>query len=242
LNVAVESLRRTVIKVVRTSSAEVDRRNHRRRPCLTDATIDAQGQSAKAVIRDIAEGGCLAETALRGQAGQRIEVMLSRFGKRLQGSVVHASEGKLRIAFAGDGLQAGEADRISEETIPDLVRLTKEDHVAFVKHVVDVVEAREKQPKGGLATAHHCRLGRWYDGVSDNATLALVSFKALEEPHHAVHDFGRRAMAALAIDDTAAAQREVAAMCKASGQVMENLDAFGREFPATIRQSSMAAA
>ncbi len=210
-----------------------------------------QGQSAKAVIRDISEGGCLAETALRGQAGQRIELILSRFGKRLHGSVVHASEGKLRIAFSDDGLQAGDADRISVETIPDLVRLTKEDHVAFVKHVVDIVEAREKPPQAGLATAHHCRLGRWYDGISDHDTLALVSFKALEEPHHAVHDFGRRALAALTVDDMAAAQRDVAAMREASGQVMEGLDAFGREFPSTIRagrqmpadrQRSMAAA
>ncbi len=251
LNIAVERLRRAVIQVVRTSSAEVDRRDHRRRPCLTDATIEAQGQSGKAVIRDISEGGCLAETALRGQAGERIEVMLSRFGKRLQGNVVHASERRLRIAFAGDGLQAGDADRISEETIPDLVRLTKEDHVAFVKQVVDIVEAREKPPQGGLATAHHCRLGRWYDEVSDHATIALVSFKELEEPHHAVHDLGRRALAAFAVDDMAAAQREVAAMREASGQVMEALDAFGREYSSTIRagrqmpadrQSSVAAA
>ncbi len=250
LSASVEALRRAVIHVVRTSNAEVDRRGHRRRPCLADATINVQGQSAKAVIRDISEAGCLAETALRCQAGQRVELMLSRLGKRLQGSVVHASEGKLRLAFDGDGLQASDADRISAETIPDLVRLTKDDHVAFVKKVVDAVEARER-PQGNLATEHQCRLGRWYDGVSDRATLALASFKTLEEPHHVVHEAGRRALAALTVDDMAAAQREVAAMRKASGQVMENLDAFGREFPVTIRaerqmpadrQSGMAAA
>jgi hypothetical protein len=84
-----------------------------------------------------------------------------------------------------------------------------------------------------------------------SACFPPVSFKALEDPHHAVHDFGRRALAALIVDDMAAAQREVAAMHKASGQVLEALDAFGREFPASIRagrqipaerQSSMAAA
>ena len=40
---SVEELRRAVIQVVRSSSAEVDRRGYRRRPCLADATIDAQG-------------------------------------------------------------------------------------------------------------------------------------------------------------------------------------------------------
>jgi hypothetical protein len=251
LNASVEGLRRAVIQVVRTSNAEVDRHGHRRRPCLADATIDGQGEVGNAVLRDISEVGCLLEAQLRWQAGQRIELTLSRFGMRLRGSVVYASEGKFRIAFDGDGLPAGDADRISLETIPDLIRLTKDDHVAFVEKVVDAVAAREKQPKESLANAHHCRLGRWYDGVSDHATLALAPLKALEEPHHAVHDSGRKALAALALDDMAMAQREVAAMRQASGQVIECLDAFGREFPVTIRtgrqmpadrQSSMAAA
>ena len=150
-----------------------------------------------------------------------------------------------------DGLQAGDADRISVETIPDLVRLTKEDHVAFVKHVVDTVEAREKPPQAGWRRPI---TAAWAAGTMASAitdTLALASFKALEEPHHAVHDSGRRALAALAVDDMAAAQREVAAMREASGEVLEGLDAFGREFPGTIRagrqmpadrQRSMAAA
>ena len=234
LHASVEALRRAVIHVVRTSSAEVDRRDYRRRPCLADATVDGQGQSSKAVIRDISESGCLAETPLRCQTGQKVELTMSRFGIRLKGSVVHASEGRLRIGFAGGGLPAADADRISQETIPDLVRLTKQDHVAFVKKVVDAVEACEKQPPGSLATAHHCRLGRWYDGVSDHATLELESFKAIEDPHHAVHDAGRKALAALSVDDLTAAQHGVAAMREASTRVLQTLDAFDREYPTTI--------
>jgi methyl-accepting chemotaxis protein len=120
LNASVEAMRRAVIHVVRTSNAEVDRRQHRRRPCLADATIDCQGHSSKAVLRDISEVGCFAETPFHCQPGQRIEVVLSRFGKRLDASVVHSSENRLRIAFAHDGLSSGDADRISLETIPDL--------------------------------------------------------------------------------------------------------------------------
>jgi methyl-accepting chemotaxis protein len=235
LNASVETLRRAVIHVVRTSSAEVDRREYRRRPCLADATVDGQGQSAKAVIRDIAESGCLVETPLRCQAGQQIELALSRFGIRMKGSVVHASDGRLRMAFVGDGLPAGDADRISLETIPELVKLAKNDHADFVKKVVDAVEARAKPQHGSLATAHHCRLGRWYDGVSDHATLELASFKAIEDPHHAVHDAGRKALAALSIDDLPTAQQEVAAMREASTRVLQALDAFGREYPSAIR-------
>ena len=251
LNVSVETLRRAVINVIRTSSAEVDRRSHRRRPCLADATIDCQGQSGKMMIRDISEGGCHGESSLPCQAGQRIGLALSRFGLRLSGTVVHKTGDALRIAFAGNGIPAGDADRVSLETIPDLVRLTKDDHIAFVKQVADAVEARAKPPPGTLATAHHCRLGRWYDGVSDTTTLALASFKAIEEPHQMVHEAGRKALTALAVDDQASARREVAVMREASGRILQNLDAFGREYPATVgaarqmlpdRQGSLAAA
>ncbi len=234
LNASVEELRRAVIHVVRTSSAEVDRRGHRRRPCLADATIECQGRSGQAVLRDISEAGCLVESQLHCQVGQEISLTLSRFGQRLEGRVLHASGDRLRIAYIGNELSGGDADRISLSTIPDLVKLTKEDHVAFVKRVADAVEARQVLPAGSLATAHHCRLGRWYDGVSDDGTLALASFKAIEGPHHLVHDSGRRALAALATNDLAAAQREVAGMREASGHILQNLDAFGREFPATI--------
>ena len=44
LNTAVGDLRNSVIRVVRTSAAEVDRREFRRRPCHIEATIGGQGQ------------------------------------------------------------------------------------------------------------------------------------------------------------------------------------------------------
>ena len=63
MSTAVEGLRRAVINMVRTSSAEVDRRRCRRRPCLVDVTVSSRGQSEKAVIRDISERGCLLDVA-----------------------------------------------------------------------------------------------------------------------------------------------------------------------------------
>src|SRR4051794_19275189 len=82
--------------------------------------------------------------------------------------------------------------------------------------------------------AHHCRLGRWYDGVSDPATRELAPFKALEEPHHVVHDAGARALVALVAGDMALARRELAAVRQASERVMKTLDEFGRAYPSTI--------
>ena len=140
---------------------------------------------------------------MRCQPGQRVELVLSRFGLRLQGSVVHSTDDGLRFAFAGDGLSAGRRRPHQPGDNPGAGEAGQGDHVAFVKKVVDAVEANAETAPGSLATAHHCRLGRWYDGISDPATLALASFKAIDEPHHAVHSAGRKALAALAADDMA---------------------------------------
>jgi hypothetical protein len=49
-----------------------------------------------------------------------------------------------------------------------------------------------------------------------------------------VHDSGVRALAAVAADDSAKIQSAVAAMRQASGRVLQCLDAFGAEYPATF--------
>ena len=229
-NGALEGLRRSVITMIRTSTAEVDRRAHRRRPCLADATITCHGRAGNAVIRDISEQGCQMETALPLEAGQRIELMLTGFAKRLRGSVVSTKDHRSGIAFTDNELSAAGADQISSATIPELVRLAKNDHLTLVEKVVDAVASREKQPPGSLPTVHHCPLGRWYDGVSDSGTQALPSFKAINEPHHAVHEAGRKALAALAADDTQTAEKEIIALRAASSRVVESLDAFAVEF------------
>ena len=242
LNAAMNALKSVVIQVIRISSADVDRREHRRRPCLADAAISCSGRTGKAVVRDISEGGCMLETDVPCQPGQKLELALDRFGLRLEGRVVELAAHGPRIALTGDGLTAARADRVSLETIPDLVKRTKADHVAFVQKVVDAVETNEPLPAGSLATAHHCRLGRWYDGVSDPATRALAPFKALEEPHQLVHDAGARALVALVAGDMTLARRELAAVRQASERVMQALDEFGSVYPSTIGAATRAAA
>ncbi len=200
---------------------------------LDVAIASSQGQSVTASIHEISERGCFVVTTLRCQIGHVVDVGLSHLGTRLAGNVIEQAEDGLRIAFNGDGLSPAEADRISVTTIGDLVKLTKGDHVAFVKRVVDAVAAQDKLPPEKLATQHSCRLGHWYDGITDPATQELPSFKAIDEPHHAVHDRGRKALVALAGGDMTAAARYVAEMRQQSEQVLRWLDEFGRAYPST---------
>jgi methyl-accepting chemotaxis protein len=234
LDAAMNDLQKSVIRVVRTSTSEVDRRRYRRRPCLIEATLGCQGRSEAVSVHNVAERGCFAATAQRFQLGQHLDIGLSRFGIRLEGTVLDQSEGGLHIAFVGDGLPSADADRISLTTIADLMRLASDDHVAFVKRVADAVAARDKLPPDSLSSPHHCRFGLWYDTVSDAATMALPSFTAVKQPHQAVHELGRKALVTLAADDLATAQRCVAEMRLQSEHVLRCLGEFGRAYPATI--------
>ena len=149
----------------------------------------------------------------------------------------------MHVEFAGEGLKPAPTPTGSAwRRIAEAVKLTKNDHIAFVKRVVDAVAARDALPASSLASQHDCRLGRWYDNVSDPATIALGSFRALAEPHHAVHDTGREALTALAEGDLAGAERCVAALRRHSEQVLSCLDAFDREFPGTITERDTARA
>jgi PilZ domain len=234
LDTAVDELRHTVIRVVRTSTTEVDRRQVQRRPCHIDATINGQGQSGTASIHDISETGCFAATKLRFQPGHVVDIGPSGTTTRMSGSVIALAEAGLHIAFTGKRFSAADADHISLTTIVELVTLTKGDHIAFVKRVADAVVAQDKLPPAQLATHDLCRLGRGYDSVSDSETLALTSFKTIAELHLAVHERGRKALAAVIANDMKAEQHYISEMWQQSEQVLRRLDEFGRAFPSTI--------
>jgi hypothetical protein len=241
LESAVHSLHRTVVHLARTATNEVDRRRYRRRSCLAEATLETGGQSVAATLYDISERGCCAATDVKRVAGQALGIALPRFGVRLAGNVVAQSDQGLHIAFTGGGLAPAEADRISVTTIAELVQKAKDDHVAFVQRVADIVASGEKQPPDHLPSPHHCRFGRWYDRVSDAAALSLASYKAIQTPHQAVHELGRRALIAAAGDDAATAQLRIAEMRQQSDRVLKLLDAFARDYPTLFTAAAASA-
>ena len=234
LNEAIRDLQRAVVHIVRTSTGEVDRRRVRRRPCLVEASLTLDGQTSAVLLHDVAEHGCCAVGNIQGRPGQHFELAIPRFGVRQQATVTQQSERGLHVAFTGEGLSAEAVDRMSLETVPEMVQLAKSDHAAFVARIADAVSKGEVLPSGSVAHHHACRFGRWYDHIADPATLALASFKAIAEPHREVHQAGHQALDALAAGNAAAAQAGVATMRQHSARVLQCLDAFGREFPSTV--------
>jgi len=238
LAATVNELRQTVVRLVRTASDEVDRRADRRRPCLAEVTLAMQGRTAPAVARDLSEGGCFVETEFRGGIGRAVELRFQQDGVWVQGQVAHESRHGLHIGFGEKGLQAAVVDRIALATIPRLVELTKADHLRFVDTVVDTVEGRGQQLAGTLSDHHECRLGRWYDGVSDPVVLAMPSFETLKKPHESVHASGRAALLAVEEGDMEAAQRHVADIRRHSAEILRGLDGFGRAYGDAVAQAA----
>ncbi len=101
LDTAVDELRHSVIRVVRTSTVEFDRRHDRRYqvdlPCHLELAI---GGSHAARVADLSDGGAMIEAAPQMQAGDRGVLRLDGFKSALPFTVRDADAGTARVVFA----------------------------------------------------------------------------------------------------------------------------------------------
>lgn len=105
-----------------------------------------------------------------------------------------------------------------------IVLIAKSDHASFKKRVVDVLASRGTTKSTDLPDHHLCRLGKWYDAVTDERIRNLSAFRAIVEPHQRVHHHGKLALEAYAREDMAAALNEAKQMDMASSEVIAALD------------------
>ena len=77
----------------------------------------------------------------------------------------------------------------SDSTNPAmLLEIAKIDHVIFKKKITDTLLGYDKLVSGKLPNHHCCRLGLWYDKVTDPKIKATPEFRAIEPPHARVHE------------------------------------------------------
>jgi methyl-accepting chemotaxis protein len=100
----------------------------------------------------------------------------------------------------------------------------KADHMAWKKKLADMMIGRLDLNADEMADHHKCRLGRWYDAITDESLRAHPAFKALQEPHQAVHSHGIAAARAYAGRDLESAMAEISSLDTASSRVMALLD------------------
>jgi methyl-accepting chemotaxis protein len=114
-----------------------------------------------------------------------------------------------------------------------LIRSTRIDHETFKANVHEAVAGRNNLTADKLADHHGCRLGKWYDGVTEATIKESATFAALLDPHRKVHEAGKRALACHAGGDNAGAAAALADMDRVAVDVIANLEHLADEVQQT---------
>jgi len=100
----------------------------------------------------------------------------------------------------------------------------KSDHFIWKKKLAEMFVGLNNLKEEELADHHQCRLGKWYDQVSDPWFKGNGDFQTLVEPHARVHQFGKEAARAHNQGSLEDAERLFDDMEKASVEVVSLLD------------------
>lgn len=95
----VTELQSAIIRTVRTSAPDADRRESARSTLHVNAIVRIGGQSHKAVLIDLSEGGAGLRCDLSTEIGRPAELTLEGFGPKLPAMIVGCDAGRSRLQF-----------------------------------------------------------------------------------------------------------------------------------------------
>ncbi len=116
-----------------------------------------------------------------------------------------------------------------------LIENTKIDHLKFLESVTNAINGTGDATVAGLSNHHQCRLGKWYDTVTDTTVRTSPYFAALQDPHAVFHDLGRQALAAHEAGNGDEAKRLLAELDAQSRTVLTHLDQLATDVRARMR-------
>lgn len=123
-----------------------------------------------------------------------------------------------------ENLISAQIAKLAELNVPDkVIKLAQSDHVIWKKRLANMVIGKEGLNSSELADHHSCRLGKWYDQVTDPRYKGNETFRALVHPHRLVHDHGKRAVDLYNKGDVEGALKEISAVERASVDVLNAL-------------------
>ncbi|OEJ66856.1 methyl-accepting chemotaxis protein [Magnetovibrio blakemorei] len=100
----------------------------------------------------------------------------------------------------------------------------KSDHVIWKKKLAGMMKGRCTLNPDELADHHTCRLGKWYDAVTDPTLKNHPAMKALSTPHALVHKHGIEAARKFQNEDLDGAIAEIYLVQEPSAEVLRLLD------------------
>lgn len=110
---AVHDLRSVLVEVVRTSTADVDRRTSKRHPSSQEVSIRFGGKASKARLENISERGAMLVSSDNIASGTKIEVELPGINSPVRAIVRNVSDDGISVEFEGTKLDDAQIKRLS---------------------------------------------------------------------------------------------------------------------------------
>ena len=105
------------------------------------------------------------------------------------------------LAESTDYFSSSARDMFEEDNAASLCYAAKIDHILFKRQVLNTCTGDDNWTSDKVPDHHECRLGIWYDKITDPDLRASRAFNDLVEPHKQVHDSAKRALDAYAAGD-----------------------------------------
>ena len=109
-----------------------------------------------------------------------------------------------------------------------LLEVAKIDHVLFKKKVIDTLLGYDSLQSAKLPDHHCCRLGLWYDKVTDPKIKNTAEFRAIEPPHARVHQEAAETLKLFEAGRTKDALAHLATLNEAGDEVFKRLGDLGQ--------------
>ncbi len=128
------------------------------------------------------------------------------------------------LQHSNDGLSEAALKWFRNSSGRSMCEMAKIDHVLFKKRVVDTILGRGSWKASEVPDHHNCRLGKWYDSITDKDLREQISFRTLDEPHHRVHAAAVETLKAHEAGNTAKTLDHLEELEAASREVINGLN------------------
>ncbi len=240
---SMSSLRKLLIKAVRTSSDFANRRKEPRLAAMVEAEIQIDGRPTRVMIHDLSCHGALVSRAdaESGQKSAQISLSVPSENMRVAAEIAHLSDDYFHLRFTDEALPIDTVLHLSISSVERLLEMAKTDHHAFVRRVSDAVAGKAPLQAAELETHHSCGLGQWYDSVNDERLQQLKSFKDLLAKHRMIHAKGRDALNAYNGGKIEMANELVAQLQTLANEVVGYIDRLRQDFLSRAETQTQAA-
>lgn len=187
--------------------------------------VAARMESIQDKISDVTSNTSNIAHTLSEQRQASIEV--SNGITEIAGNSTKSVQGIERIVDAMDVVEqliTAQMKYMTDFNVPNkVIKLAQSDHVLWKKRLANMIAGREGLKPDELADHHTCRLGQWYDKVTDPKYIESKLFQSLVRPHKMVHMSGIQAVRFFNSGHTEEALQEIQKVEDASREVLRIL-------------------